>query len=100
MFFGADSVILSLNPDDVIASDCKKYDEGGVAFSVSQIEELDFANFNAKKEEIRRAILRHKARKIPIAVSMGNLAASGGYWVSTPADRIFAAPETISAVST
>lgn len=47
-------------------------------------------------EEIRRAILRHKARKIPIAVSMGNLAASGGYWVSTPADRIFAAPETIT----
>ncbi len=47
-------------------------------------------------EEIRRAILRHKARKIPIVVSMGNVAASGGYWVSTPADRIFAAPETIT----
>ena len=47
-------------------------------------------------EEIRRAILRHKARKIPVAVSMGNVAASGGYWVSTPADRIFAAPETIT----
>ncbi|GAD49363.1 protease IV [Caenibius tardaugens NBRC 16725] len=47
-------------------------------------------------EEIRRAILRHKARKIPVVVSMGNVAASGGYWVSTPADRIFAAPETIT----
>ncbi len=47
-------------------------------------------------EEIRRAIMRHKARKIPVVVSMGNLAASGGYWVSTPADRIFAAPETIT----
>lgn len=47
-------------------------------------------------EEIRRAILRHKARKIPIAVSMGNVAASGGYWVSTPAQRIFAEPETIT----
>lgn len=47
-------------------------------------------------EEIRRAILRHKAAGIPIAVSMGNLAASGGYWVSTPADRIFAQPETIT----
>jgi protease IV len=47
-------------------------------------------------EEIRRAILRHKAKKIPIAVSMANLAASGGYWVSTPADRIFAEPETIT----
>ncbi|MGX7952821.1 signal peptide peptidase SppA [Tsuneonella sp. HG249] len=47
-------------------------------------------------EEIRRAILRHKAKGIPVAVSMGNVAASGGYWVSTPAQRIFAEPETIT----
>jgi len=47
-------------------------------------------------EAIRRAVLRHKARGIPIAVSMANVAASGGYWVSTPADRIFAEPETIT----
>ena len=47
-------------------------------------------------EEIRLAILRHKAKDIPIVVSMANVAASGGYWVSTPADRIFAEPETIT----
>lgn len=47
-------------------------------------------------EEIRRAILRHKANDIPVAVSMANVAASGGYWVATPADRIFAEPETIT----
>ena len=47
-------------------------------------------------EEIRRAILRHKDRKIPIAVSMANVAASGGYWVATPADRIFAEPATVT----
>ena len=47
-------------------------------------------------EAIRRAILRHKANGIPVVVSMGNVAASGGYWVSTPADRIFAQPETIT----
>lgn len=47
-------------------------------------------------EEIRRAILRHKANDIPIAVSMANVAASGGYWVATPAQRIFAEPETIT----
>jgi protease-4 len=47
-------------------------------------------------EEIRRAILRHKAKGIPVAVSMANLAASGGYWVSTPAQRIFAEPDTIT----
>lgn len=47
-------------------------------------------------ERIREAILRHKAKKIPVVVSMANLAASGGYWVSTPADRIFAEPSTIT----
>ena len=47
-------------------------------------------------ELIREAVLRHKAQDIPIAVSMANVAASGGYWVSTPADRIFAEPETIT----
>jgi protease-4 len=47
-------------------------------------------------EVIREAILRHKANDIPIVVSMANVAASGGYWVSTPADRIFAEPETIT----
>ncbi|HSG35539.1 MAG TPA: signal peptide peptidase SppA [Sphingomonadaceae bacterium] len=47
-------------------------------------------------EEIRRAIMRHKDKGIPIAVSMANYAASGGYWVSTPADRIFAEPESVT----
>ncbi|MGB7408212.1 MAG: signal peptide peptidase SppA, partial [Pontixanthobacter sp.] len=47
-------------------------------------------------EEIRQAILRHKAKDIPIVVSMANVAASGGYWVATPAEQIFAEPETIT----
>lgn len=47
-------------------------------------------------ERIRAAIARMKDRKLPVAVSMGGLAASGGYWVSTPADRIFAEPATIT----
>lgn len=47
-------------------------------------------------ETIRRAILRHRDAGIPIAVSMGNYAASGGYWVATPGQRIFAEPETLT----
>ncbi len=47
-------------------------------------------------ESIRRAILRHKSMGTPIVVSMANLAASGGYWVATPAERIFAEPETVT----
>jgi protease-4 len=47
-------------------------------------------------EEIRRAIERFRAKEIPVAVSFGNVAASGGYWVATAGDRIFAQPETIT----
>ncbi len=47
-------------------------------------------------EKIRSAILAAKAKGLPIVVSMGNVAASGGYWVSTPADIIFAEPDTIT----
>lgn len=47
-------------------------------------------------EEIRRAIERYRAKKIPVAISFGNVAASGGYWVATAGDRIFAQPETVT----
>jgi len=47
-------------------------------------------------EEIRRAIQRFRDRKIPVAVSFANIAASGGYWVATSSDRIFAQPETVT----
>jgi protease-4 len=47
-------------------------------------------------EEIRQSILNAKRHKIPVVVSMGNVAASGGYWVSTPGDFIYAEPSTIT----
>ncbi len=47
-------------------------------------------------EKIRLAIEEAKKRKLPVVVSMANLAASGGYWVSTPADVIFAETSTIT----
>jgi protease IV len=47
-------------------------------------------------EKIRLALEAAKAKKIPVVVSMANLAASGGYWVSTPATTIFAEPSTIT----
>jgi len=46
-------------------------------------------------EIIRREVELAKNDK-PVIVSMGNLAASGGYWISTNADYIFAQPTTIT----
>lgn len=52
----------------------------------------------AGSERIRAAIAQAKAKAkgLPIIVSMGSLAASGGYWVTTPADRIIAEPSTVT----
>lgn len=47
-------------------------------------------------ERIRQAVLEAKRKKLPVVVSMGSVAASGGYWVSTPADFIYAEPSTIT----
>lgn len=47
-------------------------------------------------ETIRRAIERYRVRDLPVAISFANVAASGGYWVATAGDRIFAQPETIT----
>ena len=46
-------------------------------------------------EVIQREVIALKAKK-PVIVSMGNYAASGGYWVSTFGDQIFAEPNTLT----
>lgn len=54
---------------------------GGSAFGSAQIgEALDYFQSKGK----------------PLAVSMGDYAASGGYWISSCADKIFADPLTIT----
>lgn len=46
-------------------------------------------------EDIRQELLRIREKK-PVVVSMGPVAASGGYWISSPATRIFAHKFTIT----
>ena len=47
-------------------------------------------------ELIRDEVLAAQARSIPVVASMGDVAASGGMFVSAPADRIYAQPTTIT----
>lgn len=47
-------------------------------------------------EQIAEALKYFKATGKPFAVSMGDVAASGGYWISADADRIYAEPLTIT----
>ncbi len=47
-------------------------------------------------EQIRQEVLALKQAGKPVVVSMGSLAASGGYWISASADYIFATPTTLT----
>ncbi len=47
-------------------------------------------------EIIRRECELTRGAHKPVVVSMGSVAASGGYWISTASDEIWAAPETIT----
>ncbi|MHB1044917.1 MAG: signal peptide peptidase SppA [Thermoanaerobaculia bacterium] len=47
-------------------------------------------------EVIRLELELAREAKKPVVVSMGSVAASGGYWISTSSDEIWASPETIT----
>lgn len=47
-------------------------------------------------EVIRRELVVAREQGIPVVVSMGDLAASGGYWIATASDEIWASPTTIT----
>jgi protease IV len=47
-------------------------------------------------EQIRREVELTREAGIPVVVSMGDVAASGGYWISMNANRIYAEPNTIT----
>ncbi|XBQ16532.1 MAG: signal peptide peptidase SppA [Oceanicaulis sp.] len=67
--------------DDVRAIVLRIDSGGGSAFASELIrEELEMARLQGK----------------PVIASMGGVAASGGYWIATPANRILAEPTTIT----
>ncbi len=54
--FNSGSVILASPPDKVLRTDSKIYDEAGVRFAVSQVEELGFGNFWAYAKPLSDAL--------------------------------------------
>jgi protease IV len=68
----------SLRENDAIAGVILRVDSPGGAVAPSQ--------------EIFKEVMRFRLANKPLVVSMGNLAASGGYYVACPAFKIFANP--------
>jgi manganese-dependent inorganic pyrophosphatase len=54
--FNSGSVILAQPPEKVVRSDFKIYEEEGIRFAVSQVEELGFGNFQEHAKPIARAV--------------------------------------------
>ena len=77
----AELIYTALDEDEIKALVVRVDSPGGSAFA---------------SEEIRLALLEARKKKLPIVVSMGDVAASGGYWVATAGDHIFAEPDTIT----
>ncbi|MBN1603119.1 MAG: signal peptide peptidase SppA [Chitinispirillaceae bacterium] len=50
----------------------------------------------APSQEIYNTVLQFKKKNKPLIVSMGSMAASGGYYISSPAQKIFADPGTMT----
>ncbi len=50
----------------------------------------------AASETIRRAMIHAQKQGKPVIVSMGEVAASGGYWIAMNGDRIIADPATLT----
>jgi len=50
----------------------------------------------APSQELYNEVAAYKAAGKPLVVSMGNLAASGGYYIAAPAHKIFASPGTLT----
>lgn len=51
---------------------------------------------SALASEVIQREMRLAKEKMPVVVSMGSLAASGGYWISAYADKIYAQPNTLT----
>ena len=77
----AEILAATKNDSDVAAIVLRIDSPGGSAFA---------------SEVIRDAISAIREENVPLVVSMGSVAASGGYWIAAEADRILAMPTSIT----
>ena len=82
---GGDStsrLIKNAHEDEAVKAIVLRVDSGGGGVFASEV--------------IRQELLKAQEKGIKVIASMGNVAASGGYWISTNADEIWASHNTIT----
>ncbi len=75
-------LIVRAADDETIKSIVLRIDSGGGSAFASEV--------------IRQKLLYAKNKGKPVVVSMGSLAASGGYWIAADADEVWASPATLT----
>ena len=83
-----------INSDKLCETILKLKDDDNVKGMVFRVNSPGGSAFGS--EQIWKAVMDFKAAGKPVAVSMGDYAASGGYYISCCADRIFAERTTIT----
>lgn len=83
-----------INYEDLVPVITKLAEDGNVKGMVLRVNSPGGSVFGS--DQIGEALDYFKSKGKPLAVSMGDYAASGGYWISAMADRIFADPLTIT----
>ena len=83
-----------INSDNLCETIYKLRDDDNVKGMVLRVNSPGGSAFGS--EQIWKAVTDFKAAGKPVAVSMGDYAASGGYYISCCADRIFAERTTIT----
>jgi len=61
--FASGSLLTLSTAPKAITTDCKEYSEGGVTFSVAQIEEIGFDQFWKRKTELLEALEKYRERR-------------------------------------
>jgi protease IV len=84
----------AIGGDSTAALIRKARDDKAVKALVLRVDSPGGSGFAS--EVIRRELEITKAAGKPIYISMGNIAASGGYWISMTSDAIYASPSTIT----
>ena len=84
----------SAGADEISATITEAYNDESIDAIVLRVDSP--GGSPSASETIRRALVKAQEKGKKVIVSMGPVAASGGYWVSTHADYIYATPATLT----
>ncbi len=84
----------SAGADDISAAIREAYMDDTIEAIVLRVDSP--GGSPSASETIRRALVKAKEKGKKVTVSMGTVAASGGYWISADADEIVALPSTLT----